>query len=66
MDLDYFQTDKSIEPSDTTTFYELIKAARAITVATEPYWVRRRWLDETSASSDNLLEKLMRHFRAAL
>ncbi|WP_363347259.1 UPF0489 family protein [Methylocystis echinoides] len=67
VDLDVFSTAKSISPSDPATFYDLIRGARAITIARETKIVEQE--DGTSLEplkADYLLEKLLGHIELAM
>jgi hypothetical protein len=66
VDLDYFHTEKSIEPNDPTVFYELIKKAYVITVATEPKFIGYEKLRGENITADSLLKRLLKHFEKAL
>lgn len=69
IDLDYFHTMTSICPTDTTTFYELIKNAKIITIATEPDFVdmwREDYEYDLNINSEILLKKLLNHIENAL
>lgn len=61
IDLDYFNTFKSIDPDDAKTFKTLIKNAGLITVATEPEYVEGCALDK-GLTSDFLLNTLNENF----
>ena len=39
--LDYFHSERSIEPVESNTFYQLICNALAVPIATEPWYVDR-------------------------
>ncbi len=65
IDLDYFHTCKAVLPEDTNAFYELIRGAGLITIATE-----RSFIDEWRELDSNLnveflLEQLRVHIKAA-
>lgn len=73
IDLDYFHLAKSIEPGDASAFYNLIRKAAIITVATEPdfvgadnYDLDLKDLDKVPVTSDRLLSELMVHMSTAL
>lgn len=66
IDLDYFRTKSAISPTDTFVFHKIIREAEAITIATEPTYVRSGWLDEEQISSDELLQHLKMHIQSAL
>lgn len=57
IDLDYFNTFASVSPRDGTVLRALATGARAITIATEPAYVKACALDE-GLTSDELLPKL--------
>lgn len=66
MDLDYFRTAKSIEPTNPSTFYELIRRARAVTIALEPQFVIWERIEGQTITSDFLYPKLINHIENAL
>ena len=66
IDLDYFNTRKSIEPDDPEEFYKLIREAEAITIAKESSCVESLQHDDENLTSDYLLEKLLEHIKKAL
>lgn len=51
IDLDYFHTIKSTHPVNYSVFLNLIRNARAITIATEPWYVKDLREDELATSS---------------
>jgi hypothetical protein len=59
IDLDYFLTKKSISPDDVKTFYRIVKAAAAITIAKEPTFVESLKYPGEDISSDFLLHRLL-------
>jgi|GEM_PF-940550 len=65
IDLDYFHTQQSIAPVDATTFHQLIRSARAISIAEEPRFVENLALD-ASLRSDWLLEKMLNQISVAM
>ncbi len=65
IDLDYFTSTKGLAPEDPQLFYEMIRGAVAITVATEPNYVKRERIDE-ELTSEYALERIMNHFEKAL
>lgn len=65
VDLDYFQTRKSIEPEDARTFYRLIRESGIITVALEPACVESGRLEGETITSDFLLARLLEHIEKA-
>lgn len=65
IDLDYFRTMKALSPKDARLFYEIIRNALAITIATEPHYLISGRLDR-SLTSDVALEAMLNHIRKAL
>ena len=63
---DYFHSEKSINPTDTTAFYRLIRNSVAITIATEPECVEALRLDGSNVTASMLLERLKEHIKAAM
>ena len=61
IDLDYFNTVKSIQPHSAKVFYNLIKKAQAITIALESRCVSYLSLDNSDVSSQSLLKALFHH-----
>lgn len=66
IDLDYFHTEKSISPNNTSTFYRLIKNSTAITIALEPECVEEEKLDNSLITSESLLLYLIEHIKLAI
>ncbi|WP_109479890.1 UPF0489 family protein [Paraburkholderia sp. C35] len=66
IDLDYFHTEKAIEPDDPTTFYRLVQNALAITIATEPECVRELRLGRSKITADSLLDRMQQHIVTAM
>jgi hypothetical protein len=67
IDLDYFNTRRSIAPKHSSVFYELVRHSAAITIARESACVVScRLKGETKVISDFLEERLMDHIGAAL
>ncbi len=58
IDLDYFNTRKSVQPSDATKIAELARGAGLVTIATEPDFVKSCSV-ESDLDSDWLLDKLI-------
>jgi hypothetical protein len=58
IDLDYFNTFKSIEPSNSQCFESLVQGAGLVTIATEPEYVKSCAL-ESGLTSAYLLDKLI-------
>jgi hypothetical protein len=65
IDLDYFRSIKSLSPEDTTTFYRLIRDSVAITIATEPNFVKDLRIDD-DLTSDLARAAVMAHIQGAL
>lgn len=65
IDLDYFRSIKSLSPEDTTTFYCLIRDSVAITIATEPNFVKDIGIDD-DLTSDLARAAVMAHIQEAL
>lgn len=66
IDLDYFNTIKSINPKNKVFFYDLIRESHAITIAKESQWVYNEALDKLNINSNLLLERLILHITEAL
>jgi len=66
IDLDYFNTKRSIAPRSSTIFYELISRAEIITVAKETACVRQCRLQGEKVTSSSLEKSLMRHIERAM
>jgi hypothetical protein len=66
IDLDYFGSARSMAPSDTTVFYDLIRRAVAITIATEPTYVSQERLSGETISAEALQPQLREHITRAL
>lgn len=66
IDLDYFRTEKSIEPSDNSGFYSLIKNALCVTIARESSCVEELKIEGESINSSCLEEKLLWHIEQAM
>jgi hypothetical protein len=64
IDLDYFMTADSLAPKDPAVFHRLIKAAKAITIATEPAYVCK--LSDKELTAEYVLEKMVEHINRAL
>lgn len=65
IDLDYFHTEKSINPDDTNKFYSLIRNAQAITIALEENCVQNLKVEGSDVNSDGLLYSIKEHVRKA-
>ncbi|MBM0105830.1 UPF0489 family protein [Steroidobacter sp. S1-65] len=67
IDLDYFNTRKSIAPRDTSTFYRLIRQAAIITIARESTCVATCQIEEGEGLDSDFLESaLLEHISRAL
>jgi hypothetical protein len=66
IDLDYFYSEKAIEPNNPVTFYRLIRNAVAITIALEPGCVRDLRCEGSTVTASSLLEGLKAHIEKAL
>ena len=66
IDLDFFRTKRSIDPSDTAVFYRLLRGATAITIALEPQCVSDGWEDEEVCDGDFLLQMIFKHIGRAI
>ena len=66
IDLDYFNTEKSIHPDDISFFYNLIRNSIGITIAKESVCVNMLKKEGENINSDLLLESLLEHIRIAL
>ncbi|CAO3453957.1 hypothetical protein [Azospirillum largimobile] len=65
IDLDYFQTFRSVNPISSTVFHDLIRGALGITIAKESVCVEMGRKEETLDSS-YLLNKVLDHIQVAL
>jgi len=66
IDLDYFNTYKSINPEHTNVFYSLIRDAKVITIAKESWFVNKLKFKNEDISVDYLLKRLLEHIEKAL
>ncbi|WP_320534459.1 hypothetical protein [Robbsia andropogonis] len=66
IDLDYFHSERSIEPVESNTFYQLICNALAVPIATEPWYVDRLKTAGSTITAEWLLERMTRHIEAAM
>jgi len=66
IDLDYFHSEKAVEPDDPATFYRLVQNAIAVTVATEPDYVRDCRDEGSKVTGKSLLERMKQHIEAAM
>lgn len=65
IDLDYFRTNKSMNPNNADVFYMLIHKADVLTIALEPQFVEELRLDN-NIDANKLRLKLMDHIMKAL
>lgn len=65
IDLDYFHTEKSINPKDIQKFYSLIRNAQAITIALEEECVENLKVEGSNITSNELLYFIKEHIRKA-
>ena len=65
IDLDYFRTMDSLTPKDPSAFHELVKKARAITIATEPSFVTKLRLED-ELTADFALARVTEQINLAL
>lgn len=65
IDLDYFRTMDSLAPKDPSAFHELIRRAKAITIATEPSFVKTLGLED-KLTADFALARVTEHIDSAL
>lgn len=66
IDLDYFHTLQSIHPENLDIFYDLIRNAKIITIATEPDCVEMLKYEGEEINSSLLLSALLEHIEKAL
>ena len=66
IDLDYFNTEKSLSPKNNLKFYNIIKKAEIITISKESSCVLTCRRKKESINSDSILEKIMIHINNAL
>ncbi|WP_407056523.1 peptide arginase family protein [Burkholderia vietnamiensis] len=66
IDLDYFHTEKAIEPDDPATFYRLVQNALAVTIATAPACVKELRLPGAKITGKLLLDRMTQHLETAL
>lgn len=66
IDLDYFHTLQSIQPEKYDIFYNLIRNAKIITIATEPDCVDMLKYEGEQINSSLLLDALLAHIERAL
>ncbi|HKI79873.1 MAG TPA: hypothetical protein VKA26_15130 [Ignavibacteriaceae bacterium] len=66
IDLDYFHTCRSIQPTDSTTFYDIIKNSETITISKEEEfvleWANTYKYDE-KLSVEYLMDSLLNHIK---
>ncbi|WP_343668596.1 UPF0489 family protein [Paraburkholderia heleia] len=66
IDLDYFHSEKAIEPDDPATFYRLVQNAVAVTIATEPDYVKDCRIEGSKVTGKSLLARLKQHIEATM
>lgn len=66
IDLDYFHSEKAIEPDDPATFYRLVRNAVAVTIATEPDYVKYCRDEGSKVTGESLLASMKRHIETAM
>ncbi|HDR9798340.1 TPA: UPF0489 family protein [Burkholderia cenocepacia] len=66
IDLDYFHSEKAIEPDDPATFYRLVRNAAAVTIAIEPEYVEDCRDNGSNITSEALLERMKQHIEASM
>ncbi|MGY2492015.1 UPF0489 family protein [Cupriavidus sp. CP313] len=66
IDLDYFHSEKAINPDDAATIYRLMRNSLAITVALEPECVKELRCEGSHIDAHLLLERLKQHIAAAM
>jgi hypothetical protein len=66
IDLDYFHSEKAIDPRDPATFYRLVRNAVAVTIATEPEYVEDLRDKDSKVTGETLLERMKQHIAAAM
>jgi hypothetical protein len=66
IDLDYFNTRKSIAPDDPSIFHDLIRKALAITIVRESACVNQLQIQGEGLTSHFLEEAVMQHIGVAL
>jgi hypothetical protein len=66
IDLDYFHSERAIEPDDPTTFYRLVRNAVAVTIATEPEYVKNGRDKGSNVTGESLLKRMKQHLTTAL
>lgn len=66
LDLDYFHSEKAIDPDDPATFYRLVQNALAVTIATEPACVKDLRCSGSKITAKSLLTRMEEHLRTAL
>ena len=66
IDLDYFNTQQSIQPRSPAIFFDIIRRSRIITIATEDDFVLDCRLDGETVTAEGLLEQVMQLVDRAL
>lgn len=65
IDLDAFQTFRSVSPENSDVFHALIRKTVAVTIACERAWVNRLKVDR-ELTSDFLLDRMIEHIEQAM
>jgi hypothetical protein len=66
IDLDYFHSEKAIDPDDAATFYRLVQGALAITIAIEARCVKSLRCSGSKITGQSLLTRMQQHMQTAL
>jgi hypothetical protein len=66
IDLDFFHSEKAIEPDVLATFYRLVHNAVAVTIATEPGYVLDCRNEGSEVTGASLLERTKQRIEAAM
>lgn len=66
IDLDYFHTDKAIDPVDPAAFYRLVQNAVAVSIATEPSCVKELRHEGSTITARSLLDRMKQHIATAM
>ncbi|WP_322082897.1 UPF0489 family protein [Burkholderia sp. BCC1972] len=66
IDLDYFHSEKAIEPDDPATFYRLVRNSVAVTIAIEPEYVADCRDEGSNITGETLLERMKQHIEASM
>lgn len=66
IDLDYFNTERAVQPADAAVFFDLVRRSQAMTVALESACVRNLRLPRERITSELLEERLRALVQAAM